>query len=96
MYADGQSGIAALALGRLCENHFNNQTFIGETPGAVQGLVWLMAGLDRPPAVMARGAVKRLVWDHPVNRMKVTRAMMALTEQQQWRVQQLAGLQMTI
>eukprot|EP00775_Hariotina_reticulata_P007270 gene7270-7483_t len=93
---DGQSGIAALALGRLCENHSKNQTFIGQAPGAVSGLVCLMAGLESQPAVMARGAVKRLVLDHPVNRMRVTRAMIALTEQQQWRVQQLAGLQMTI
>lgn len=62
---------AALALKTLAENHPQNQTLIGQSPGAISGLVALLYGSDGALRSMAHVALKRLARNHPVNGARV-------------------------
>lgn len=68
---------AALALKTLAENHPANQTLIGQTAGAVTGLVALLFDGDSTLRAMVLVALRMLARNHPVNRAKIRHAMMS-------------------
>ncbi len=75
---------AALALNTLADHHPHNQTLIGQTPGAIAGLVGLLLGEGAALQAMAQVALEGLARNHPVNRARLRHE--SVTYDGQWRV----------